>query len=84
MIEDTNNKKLQKAFFLVSLMVVIFGIITMITTGYAEVLKFKYMDTSASPIKTSQQPFFIIWIFAVVALFFSGRNLKRLRDKEKE
>ena len=82
MIEDTNNKGLQKAIFLVSLMIVTFGIITIITTGFPEFLKFKNMDIS--PLKTSQQPFFIILIFAVVALFFSGQNLKRLRDREKE
>lgn len=82
MTDDTNNKGLQKAIFLISLLLVILGVMTIITTGFAELFKFRNMFIH--PLRTSQQPFFIILIFAIIALYLSGRNLKRIKGKERK
>jgi hypothetical protein len=82
MTEDTNNKRLQKTIVLVSLLIVILGIITIATTGIAGLFKFR--DTFIQPLRTSQEPLVIILIFALIALYFSGRNLKRIKDDEKK
>ena len=81
MNEETTNKKTQKIIFTISLLLIIFGIITIIIDGFANLFKFSNM--SQQPLTTKQQPFFILLIFAAIALFFSGRNLKRIKDKEK-
>ena len=79
MAEDTGNKDLQKIIFVISLVLVVLGVVMMITSGVTKL--FEFADPFRQPLTTKQQPFILIFIFAVIALFLTGRNLKRFRSK---
>lgn len=81
MKEDINNKLLQQIIFIVSLMIVFISAITVFSSGFASLFNFKSFD---QPLTTKQQPLFIISIFAVVALIFSWKNLRRIKNQKKE
>jgi protein-S-isoprenylcysteine O-methyltransferase Ste14 len=77
---DTDNKGLQQTIFIISIVLVAFGLIMIITSGISKLFEF---DTSFLPPTTKWQPFFLVFVFAIAALYFSSRNLKRLRNKNK-
>ncbi len=82
MTDDTNNKRLQKAIFIISLLVVLLGLLSILTSGFAELFEFR--NTFIQPFTTKQQPYFIILVFAIIALFLSSRNLRRIKKHERK
>jgi cell division protein FtsW (lipid II flippase) len=81
MTDDTDNTKVQKAVFIICLLLLIMGVITIFTTGYNDLFKFRTPVTE--PLSTKQQPYFIIMIFALVGMFLSGRNLRRIKKRHR-
>lgn len=82
MTDDTKNKRLQKTIFVTSLVILILGIITIVSSGHTELFKFR--NIFSQPLQVSQQPLFILIIFAIIALILSGRNLKKIKSNDKE
>ena len=82
MSDDVNNKSLQQIIFVTSLVLVITGLGMIITKGLSKIFEFK--DTFITqPLTTKQQPFAVIFLFALAALYFSWRNLQRIRVNKK-
>jgi hypothetical protein len=79
MKNDTENKILQKGIFLISLTLVLLGVGMILIYGISEVFKF---NTFIQPLTTKQQPYFIVMIFAGIALYYSNRNLKQITKQE--
>jgi uncharacterized membrane protein len=81
MADDVRNKGLQQLLFVICLLLVVVGVVTIITSGLSKLFEFK--DTFTQPLTTKQQPFIIIFLFAVAGLYYSIQNLRRIRDEEK-
>ena len=82
MTDDINNKGLQKMIFIISLVIIILAIVSVITSGLTGLFEFR--DTFMWPFTTRQAPYFITVIVAIIALFFTGRNLRRMRRQNEK
>jgi len=76
-LDDIDNGRVQKWAFIICLAMVIVGVVT-IATGNSRLLT-NWSTFWNGQWTTKSQPLFIVLIFALAGLWFSGRNLLRLK-----
>jgi amino acid transporter len=82
MKEDINNKQMQVWVFIICLIVILVGIV-MLMTGNNNFL-FSWFGFWNGQWSSKSQPFFIPLFFAFIGIWYSGRNLLRMRSKKNE
>jgi RsiW-degrading membrane proteinase PrsW (M82 family) len=79
MVDDYNNKRKQVIVFIICLIVLLFGFFS-IATGHSRAL-LEWSGFWYGQWTTRSEPISVIILFAFVGLFYSGRNLLRLRRR---